>query len=1189
MFLKQLDTVGFKSFAERAKVDFVPGVTAVVGPNGSGKSNIIDAVRWVLGEQSAKSLRGQKMEDIIFQGSETRNQLNYAEVALTLNNHQGQLPIEFDEVNVIRRVYRSGESEFYINKKPCRLKDITDLFMDTGLGRESFSIIGQGRIDDILSSKAEDRRAIFEEAAGVLKYKQRKFKAEYKLTDTTENLDRVEDIIHEIEGQIEPLRAQAETAQQYKQKKADLKEKEVALLVTEINQVHEKWQALLAEIDQDKQNQETLESQKTEYDNRIEKNRQKIEAVNEELETAQHTLLNITERLEKTEGQKQVWSEKSQHAEENKQQAVKNQKESKDRLTAYELEWKKENDVYKTLKDKLKACQENMDTLRNNLSYRKEDIEQDIENKKSDYIEYLNEQAVLQNKKQAIEAELERSEALTEKQKKQQQQLKETEQAKKQAQEKSAKQVEKQKSNLQTMESSLQENQAKLKDARSLYQDMQKKLYEGNEQIAKLTSRKEMLLEMRDAFQGYFNGVKAILKAEQKGELRDVEGAVVDLLDVPSAYTTAIETVLGGQAQFVVVPTDDVARRTISWLKQENQGRATFLPLTSIRAKHISKQAYEKMKEHEGFVAVASEAVQSKTRYKIVREHLLGNVCIAKDLKAANEIAKRTNHAHRIVTLEGDMVFPGGSMSGGSKKKQQSSLFTREKEVQLLEEKLHTYQERKDNFVEKMTTQSKKINQLEQRVKEQETTVHTEKGELEKVQQAHQDKLLHYRNAAAELANDTRAQQEKQKELAELKQQLTEIETKQEPLNQTINEVNETIQSLTEEVTSFEEKEKQTEKQLHELEVSYASLQQQYQNKTVQLEKLTEQMNEIKEHLQQQESTFQSQMSEQELQDWKNQLDQDMEQYEKQQDETSRTLEEKRTLLVELKQQVEDDTHETKGLNGKLVKEAERIQEKEIQANRLDVTLDNHLTALQTEYTMTFEKAASLYSQVTDVATTRDEVHRMKEEIRALGTVNLGAIEEFERMNERYTFLKNQQDDLLEAKATLYQIIQEMDEELTTKFSNVFHEIQESFTRVFEQLFGGGYAALTLTDPDNLLETGIDIIARPPGKKLKTLGLLSGGERALTAIALLFAILEVRPVPFCILDEVDAALDEANVDRFGKYLRSFSQDTQFIVITHRKGTMEEADALYGITMQESGVSRLVSVKLEDTASLVPTT
>src|SRR5699024_5762930 len=369
MFLKQLDTVGFKSFAERAKVDFVPGVTAVVGPNGSGKSNIIDAVRWVLGEQSAKSLRGQKMEDIIFQGSETRNQLNYAEVALTLNNHQGQLPIEFDEVNVIRRVYRSGESEFYINKKPCRLKDITDLFMDTGLGRESFSIIGQGRIDDILSSKAEDRRAIFEEAAGVLKYKQRKFKAEYKLTDTTENLDRVEDIIHEIEGQIEPLRAQAETAQQYKQKKADLKEKEVALLVTEINQVHEKWQALLAEIDQDKQNQETLESQKTEYDNRIEKNRQKIEAVNEELETAQHTLLNITERLEKTEGQKQVWSEKSQHAEENKQQAVKNQKESKDRLTAYELEWKKENDVYKTLKDKLKACQENMDTLRNNLSY----------------------------------------------------------------------------------------------------------------------------------------------------------------------------------------------------------------------------------------------------------------------------------------------------------------------------------------------------------------------------------------------------------------------------------------------------------------------------------------------------------------------------------------------------------------------------------------------------------------------------------------------------------------------------------------------------------------------------------------------------------------------------------------------------------------------------------------------------
>lgn len=1189
MFLKQLDTVGFKSFAERAKVDFVPGVTAVVGPNGSGKSNIIDAIRWVLGEQSAKSLRGQKMEDIIFQGSETRNQLNYAEVALTMNNQQGQLPIEYDEVNVTRRVYRSGESEFYMNKKPCRLKDIIDLFMDTGLGRESFSIIGQGRIDDILSSKAEDRRAIFEEAAGVLKYKQRKYKAEYKLTETTENLDRVEDIIHEIEGQIEPLKEQAKKAKQYKEKKAALKEKEVALLVTEINQVHEKWQALLTEIDQDKRNQATLEKQKNEYDTRIDQNRRKIDDLNEELETFQQRLLAITEKLEKTEGQKQVWSERFENTKHNKQQAAKNQKESTDRLTALNLEWEKEHNVFQELQKNLQTCKVKMDKLRNNLSYKKEDMEEDLENKKSDYIEYLNEQAVLHNKKQALETELQRFAVLSEKQIKQQQQLKEAEQEQKAAEEKSAKQVEQQKSYVQTVESALKTDQTKLQDARVLYQDMQKKLYEGNEQIAKLTSRKDMLFEMREAFQGYFNGVKAILQAKQKGVLADIEGTVVDLLDVPSSYMTAIETVLGGQAQFVVVPTDDAARRSIAWLKQEKQGRATFLPLTSIRAKYIPQQTVEKIKEQDGFISIASEAVQSEARYQTIREHLLGNVLIAKDLQSANKIAKLIHHAHRIVTLEGDMVFPGGSMSGGSKKKQQSSLFSREKEVQLLEEKLHTYQERKADFVEKLTTQNDEVSKLEKRVTSQEKTVYAQKMKLEKVQQTHQDILLHYRNAAAALENEKRAQQEKQREQAELKKQLAEMETKQEPLNQTIKDTDEAIQMLTKEITSFEGKEKQTEKELHELEVSYASLQQQYENTAAQLQKVTEQINELKEQMKQQENELQSQMSEQALQIWKKQLESEIEEHHTQRERTTQAVEEKRTVLLQVKQQVEDDTHETKGLNGKLMKEAEHIQEKEIQANRLDVTLDNHLSVLQSEYTMTFEKAVSLYSQVSHIKSARDEVNRMKEEIKALGTVNLGAIDEFERMNERYTFLKTQQDDLMEAKATLYQVIQEMDAELTTKFDAVFREIQAAFTKVFEQLFGGGYAALTLTDPNNLLETGVDIIARPPGKKLKTLGLLSGGERALTAIALLFAILEVRPVPFCILDEVDAALDESNVVRFGKFLRSFGTATQFIVITHRKGTMEEADALYGITMQESGVSRLVSVKLEDTASLVPTT
>ncbi|MGY0691526.1 chromosome segregation protein SMC [Virgibacillus sp. FSP13] len=1186
MYLKRLESVGFKSFAERINVDFVPGVTAVVGPNGSGKSNITDALRWVLGEQSAKSLRGSKMEDIIFQGSDTRKPLNVAEVTLVLDNTDQTLPLDYEEVSVMRRVYRSGDSEFYINKQSCRLKDIVDLFMDSGLGREAFSIISQGKVEEILSSKAEERRTIFEEAAGVLKYKHRKKKAEYKLAETQENLNRVEDIIHEIETQIGPLQQQAETAQTYLKQKGQLKEQEISLLITEIEQLHEEWQTLLNEIDKEKLSEIELKTTIQQKEAKLETERQHIQTLDDQIDQLQTTLLTITQELEQYEGKKQVLNERTKHFTENKAELELQQQEATDRIEKLQFELVEEKKKLAEITKTRNETKHKLGQLEDQLTTEKENISERIEDLKTEYIEYLNNQAAKRNEKQSIQQQLQQ---ITAKKDRQETKFGDLLAAREELDGKQAQTSENllnQQQRFQAKESSIKQLKGELEKNRSQFQESQTKLYQGYNYLEKLKSKKEMLEEMKEDFQGFFNGVKAVLKAREEQKLADIHGAVIELVEVPKNYITAIETVLGGQAQHIVVQDDAAARKAITWLKQTNQGRATFLPLGSIQARYLTKDILMKVENHQGFVGIAANLVSCQAKYKKAIDHLMGHVIVAKTLKDANEIAKVAMRRFRVVTLDGDVVNPGGSMSGGAKKKTNQSLFTRDKDLQEITKKLNEFQA--------------KANAFEQAVKEQKRTIEQQEKELE----AQQNASISEQQALQDIQADLKEIELKQATLNENltlydrdKQQFDtdteELQTRDAQLTVDLNEIGQqltTIQKQIDELTvkdlRFKESQEQMQDDFHQYQVMLAEQEERLKSQREKTNTLTSQLNDLIE----QNSSYTKKLEEindlEQNEVTEEELTEHIQTKQREKEEITSKIQQKRAERSERTQLIQDQERELKEENKQHQGFVEAIQTKEVKANRLDVDLENRLSRLQKEYTLTFERAKQTYAKTEDTEMAKRNVEQIKQSIERLGTVNLGAIDEYERISERYTFLSDQKNDLVEAKQTLYTAIAEMDEEMENRFETTFSQIKAEFTVVFKELFGGGRAELKLTDPKNLLETGIDIVAEPPGKKLQHLGLLSGGERALTAIALLFAILRVRPVPFCVLDEVEAALDEANVARFAKYVKMYSEQTQFIVITHRKGTMEEADVLYGVTMQESGVSRLVSVRLEDTKELV---
>ncbi|WP_087972937.1 chromosome segregation protein SMC [Oceanobacillus rekensis] len=1186
MYLKRLESVGFKSFAERINVEFVPGVTAVVGPNGSGKSNITDAIRWVLGEQSAKSLRGSKMEDIIFQGSDSRKALNVAEVTLILDNEDKRVPLDYDEVSVTRRVYRSGDSEFYINKQSCRLKDIIDLFMDSGLGREAFSIISQGKVEEILSSKAEERRTIFEEAAGVLKYKQRKKKSEYKLAETQENLNRVEDIIHEIEQQITPLEEQARIAKKYTELKATLKQKEISFLVTEIEQIHYKWQLILKELENDKVMEANRNAVIRRKEAEIEKSKLETQQLDSEIEALQATLLTATEQLEKYEGKKQLLDERSKHFGETKEKLEKQKKETDEQISGLQDLLKKEKTVLVELQENRKKTKEFASQLETQLKMSKESISEQLEELKSDYIELLNNQAAKRNEKQSIAQQLQQINGKKDKQAEKFQDIVTLREQLLEKQKRMNSDYLDKETQFQEKDDFIKNLKSKLQSERNQFQDSQTKLYQGYQYIEKMKSKKEMLEEMKEDFQGFFHGVKAILKAREENKLEHIHGAVIELIEVPKDYITAIETVLGGQAQHIVVHDDKAARNAISWLKKTNNGRATFLPLGSIQERFIQADFLRKLKNHPGYIGIASSLVKTSNLYQKAINHLMGHVIIARSLKDATDIATLVNRRFRVVTVEGDVVNPGGSMSGGAQKKTNQSLFTREKDLQEMTERLIAYQQKAFQFETMVKQKKNNVHSLESELSSAENQItimqtelqeiHTELKQVEMELSSINDNLSIYDMDKQQYIQDSTElltrESNLKKELLETKQQLESIQKK--------------IDLLTKQDTKFKENKEAMQSELHQFQITLAEQDERVKNQREKTNSVQQQLSSLLGKQSKLEKELNNFLELETSGETEADMDQMIQSAKKEKVASTSEIKEMRSNRLAQTKLVEDMERELKEENKNHQQFLQTIQQKEVNVNRMDVDLENRLNHLQTEYTITYEKARQQYGKVDNMEESKLNVEQLKHEIELLGAVNLGAIDEYERISERYTFLTEQRNDLVEAKEILYRVIAEMDEEMKKRFDVTFTKIKAEFATVFTQLFGGGHAELNLTDPKNLLDTGIDIIAQPPGKKLQHLGLLSGGERALTAIALLFAILRVRPVPFCILDEVEAALDEANVARFAKYVKLYSDKTQFIVITHRKGTMEEADALYGVTMQESGVSRLVSVRLEETKELI---
>jgi chromosome segregation protein len=1186
MFLKRLEVVGFKSFAERSVVEFVPGVTAVVGPNGSGKSNITDAIRWVLGEQSAKSLRGGKMEDVIFAGSDSRKSLNFAEVTLTLNNEDHTLPIDYSEVSVTRRVFRSGDSEYLINRQPSRLKDIVDLFMDSGLGREAFSIISQGRVEEILNSKAEERRTIFEEAAGVLKYKTRKKKAESKLSETQENLNRVHDILHELEGQVEPLMIQASMAKEFLEKKEELEKYEVALTVFEIEELHSSWQSLTKQFEQHQNDEVQLAKELQGKEMKTQEIRNQIGSLDGNITELQTTLLRSSEELEKLEGRKEVLKERKKNASQNRTQLEKNILELSEKLELLRHQKAEQENIVLKLEKEAQSLLDRLTENREQFKLFSENIEEKIELLKSEYIDKLNEQASSKNEIKNIVQQLEQQSKRT---------AKLAADNEKYLAERKI--IEENKHKLQTEINSIQEevenqvisfreSKKKLDSLKLSYQNQEKTLYQAYQFLQQAKSRKEMLEEMEDDFSGFFQGVKEVLKA-RGNKLTGIEGAIAELIQVPKEYELAMETALGGAMQHIVVENEESGRSAIQFLKKNSYGRATFLPLSIIRGKSLSGTQLQMIKGHSSFVGISSDLIQYHSKYQEVILNLLGNVVITKDLKGANDIAKLLQYRVRLVTLDGDIVNPGGSMTGGALKQKSSSLLSRKGELEDLKNKLIEMNEKTSKLEQQVKKLKQDIEINEQRMEAQRKNgeqlrlkEQTLKGNLREIEV--EEKNINERLSSYDI--EIRQFTEEKDLLLNRKVQL---ETKLTHFEQEISNLDQQIDQLNEQRSTEKNSKETLVEVINDLKVSYASINEQFTHSKERLQLIDSQLGENQEKwitYTEDLEILNSEMTN--SHSGEEQLELAAKRKLQDKNETIKLISLRREERLELNSMLEEielEAKELKRLHKGLV---EALRDEEVKLNRLDVDLENRLAHLREEYLLSFESAKEQYPLELPIGDARKKVKLIKLAILELGTVNLGAIEEYDRVSERYEFLLEQKTDLQEAKDTLFQVIDEMDEEMKRRFSLTFDGIRTHFEPVFQALFGGGHAELKLTNPTDLLNTGVEIVAQPPGKKLTNLGLLSGGERALTAIALLFAILKVRPVPFCVLDEVEAALDDANVFRFSQYLKRYSIENQFIVITHRKGTMEGADVLYGVTMQESGVSKLVSVRLEDSKELI---
>ena len=1182
MFLKRLELQGFKSFADKTVLEFMPGITTVIGPNGSGKSNISDSIRWVLGEQSMKSLRGNKSEDIIFAGTQNRKSLGFAEASIVIDNTDGKLPIEFAEVVVTRRIFRNGESGYFINKAPCRLKDIQELFMDTGIGKDGYSIIGQGKIDDILSNKSEDRRNIFEEAAGIVKYRARKTESEKKLEQTKLNLLRINDILAEIEANIGPLKNQAEKAKKYLSLREELKSIEIALFIYNIDTYKVKIEELVKDIDIINSQKEDEESRLSVLQNLKENLKTELEEIISKIEETQNLGFESEKKIEQINSDINVQKTKIENNNQNSDTYLKEIEELKKRNA--EILEEKENRINK--KDNLLANREKFVL----------ELEEK-ENKLQELTSKLSKEEVeIEEKKKQVEknteAKYENREAINTLEVNNENLNKRSKTVKNEIQETISKLDEKRmlKSDLlktfNEKESKRNECQKRLEDIKVKREEANAKITEFDNKINNLTqeyrikdSKQKFLQEMEKEKEGYSRAVKSVLtQCEVDSNLnKGVRGVLASLITVPEEYQLAVETVLGQTLQNIVTETEEDAKKLIEYLRKNNLGRASFLPITSVKGKNLDKLITNGT---QGLIGVASKLIKTDKKYEEIVSNLLGKTVIVNDMDTAIVIAKQNKYSFRIVTLKGDIINPSGAISGGSTTQKTNSIIGRtaqikqlEKEIEKIQKEIEKITKEKEDYENSIESLLEEITSIEASSRETEIEYATEEQRLESIEETISsletklDKLKTETNEIVESIDKNKEEKAviEQKNL-ELEQEITILNTaiqnfaeKNKENQKYIDDLNFDITNLKISVSSFDESSNSLEEILsrieNELQTNMSKIEnkkQQSKNLKVENEELTKTIEELKQNIEQIKIEVSTSS------------------------ETAQKLKQEKSNKNMAITKVETEIEEKYKIIEEIKNQANKL---EVKKSKLDVELEQIINKMWEDYEIT-PNTAGEFKKPNNVAETTKEVKHLRDEIKNLGSINIDSIEKYKQTKERYDYMCEQRLDLENASSKLKKVIQDMTKIMKEQFEKQFNIINKNFGEVFKELFGGGKAELKLTDETDILNCGIEIEVQPPGKKLQNMMLLSGGERAFTAIALLFSILRINPAPFCVLDEIEAALDDVNVYKFADYLKKFTGETQFLVITHRKGTMEAADTVYGITMEESGISKLLSMKLE---------
>ena len=1177
MYLKEIEIQGFKSFADKTKVIFDQGVTAVVGPNGSGKSNITESLRWALGESSVKSLRGGKMPDVIFAGTETRKPLNYASVVVVLDNKDRFIQQAADEIRVERHIYRSGDSEYKIDGKKVRLRDIHDLFMDTGLGRDSFSIISQGKVEEIFNSKPEERRAIFEEAAGVLKYKTRRKETESKLSQTQDNLDRLEDIIYELDSQVKPLEKQATTAKQFLKLDEERRALYLDVLIaqikgnkTQLNDTEERLVGI----------QQSLSAYYSKRDQLEQENallKEKRHDLQKQMADDQASLLELTRLISDLERQIEVSKLESSQAANSRKENEERLKGLTEKLEAVQTEWQGKDEQLTDFAVKLEQNQQAIHKLEAEIEAFSDDPDQMIEKLRAEFVQLMQEEADLSNELTALESRLANELQLSESKQAEFAKLKEN---LKNLQINEQSQLEDLETARQSVQQLLADYQAQLKQVQTVktnYQQNQTAMFDLMDDVKNKKARVGSLEAILKNHSHFYAGVKSVLQEAER--LGGIIGAVSEKLSFDSHYQTALEIALGASSQHIIVEDEQAATRAIEFLKRNRTGRATFLPLTTIKARHLPDHHQASIEKSTGFLGLASSLVHYDKSLEHIFQNLLGTTAIFDTVENARAAARKVRYQVRIVTLDGTELRTGGSYAGGANRNNNTIFIKPELDALQMElsEKNATLAEQ-EKQVEDLYTQLSQANSLleEIKVSGEEARLAEQKAQMayeqthKQVEDLSELLVLQERELSREVLPDMAEQKEKLvNRLAEIEQEKSETEAEIEQIKSDKDAVQARLDKLT--------------ARLSELRLARTELTGHQRYVQTDLTRLSNEKSELDKEI----STLQFLMEQKEETASKVDiavLEEQLTQAEQEKTALNQANIRCQFELDDLEGQAEDLTshlEQARQQNEDLIRSQAKA---EAEKDKIADVLRRLLTNLTDDYQISFDEASKQARPLENLTVSETKVKDSEKAIRALGPVNLDAVEQFEEVSQRLHFLNTQRDDVLSAKNLLLETIEEMNDEVKERFKSTFEAIRESFKVTFRQMFGGGSADLILTEGD-LLTAGVEISVQPPGKKIQSLNLMSGGEKALSALALLFSIIRVKTIPFVILDEVEAALDEANVKRFGDYLNRFDKDSQFIVVTHRKGTMSAADSIYGVTMQESGVSKIVSVKLKDLESM----